>query len=51
MKIAEFEIENDDSFTVVTNNILRNKDLSMSAKDYYVLFFHYHQSGIIHLMD
>ena len=32
MKIAEFEIENDDSFTVVTNNILRNKDLSMSAK-------------------
>ena len=32
MKIAEFEIENDDSFTVVTNNILRNKELSMSAK-------------------
>ena len=30
--MTEFEIEKDDSFTVVTNNILRNKNLSMSAK-------------------
>ena len=30
--MTEFEIEKDDSFTVVTNNILRNKKLSMSAK-------------------
>ena len=30
--MPEFEVEHDDSFTVVTNNILRNKELSMSAK-------------------
>ena len=30
--MTEFEVEHDDSFTVVTNNILRNKELSMSAK-------------------
>ena len=30
--MSEFEVERDDSFTVVTNNILRDKQLSMSAK-------------------
>lgn len=30
--MAEFEIERDDSFTVITNNILRNKNLSLRAK-------------------
>ena len=30
--MAEFIIEQDDSFTVVTNTILRDKTLSMSAK-------------------
>lgn len=30
--MREFEIEQDDSFTVITNNILRNKELSNSAK-------------------
>lgn len=30
--MAEFEIERDDSFTVVTNTILRDNNLSMSAK-------------------
>jgi hypothetical protein len=30
--MTEFEVEKDDSFTIVTNNILRNKNLSMSAK-------------------
>ena len=30
--MPEFEVEHDDSFTVVTNNILRNKELSMSEK-------------------
>lgn len=30
--MSEFEVERDDSFTVVTNNILRDKELSMNAK-------------------
>lgn len=30
--MRDFEIEQDDSFTVITNNILRNKELSNSAK-------------------
>ena len=31
--MAEFIIEQDDSYTVVTNTILRDKTLSMSAKE------------------
>lgn len=31
-QMTEFVIERDDTFTVVTNNILRNKNLSLSAK-------------------
>lgn len=30
--MTEFVIERDDTFTIVTNNILRNKNLSLSAK-------------------